>query len=65
MQIDVTTQEPPQARITLDARELYLLKVCLERACYIDTDPKDQADANQFAEVFLAALRGAGPGASE
>jgi hypothetical protein len=58
MEVEITTTAPHRARITLDARELYLLQVALERACYLDTDPADQKAALTFAEDLLRAIRG-------
>ena len=56
MEFEITTTSPALARITLDTRELYLLKVVLERACYLDTRPEDQNTANLFAEDLLGAI---------
>ena len=56
MDIEAVTATGYPARITLDAREAYLLKVVLERACYLDTQPEDQNAALQMAEQLIEAL---------
>lgn len=56
MQIEVRTEQPLAIRITLEGKEVYHLKVALERACYMDTAPEDQAAVNQFAEGLLRGL---------
>ena len=56
MDIEVTEDGPLAVRLTLDEREVYLLKVALERASYLDTQPEDVAPALNFAEVLLRQL---------
>ena len=49
------SSEPPEVRLTLSPSEAYLLKVTLERACYMDTPPEDQdQDAIDAAVAALA-----------
>jgi len=56
MDIEAVTATGDPIRITLDAREAYLLKVALERACYLDTKPEDQNAALQMAEQLIDLL---------
>ena len=58
MQVEIKTEQPYEVRITLDPRELYFLKVALERACYMDTSPEDQHEAHAVAETLLRAIQG-------
>lgn len=53
MDIEVRDDGEFGLRLTLDQRETRLLRVVLERACYLDTQPADQAAALNFAEVLL------------
>ncbi len=62
MEIEVRTDGKWEARLTLTAAELYYLKVALERASYMDTDPADQVGVLNFAEGALKALQGHAPG---
>jgi hypothetical protein len=56
MDIEVATEGVFAVRLTLGARETYLLRVALERACYLDTQPQDVTPALNLAENILAVL---------
>ena len=53
MDLEVRDDDEFGLRLTLDRREVHLLRGVLERACYLDTQPADQAPALHFAEVLL------------
>jgi hypothetical protein len=51
-------REGPGARITLDGREVTLLRYALERASLIDTPANEQAAIANFCARVLEALAG-------
>ncbi len=57
MQVETGHQGPYQLRLTLDAKEVHLLRSALLRAAYIDIDPKDVAQTLAFAEQLLETLK--------
>ena len=54
MRVEKADQE---IRLTLQPRELHLLKRALERASFIDTPVQEQADIAAFCARALEALR--------
>jgi hypothetical protein len=56
MKIETTEEGPDSLRLTLDAREVHLLKAALTRAAYVDIDPQDVEPALGFAEELLETL---------
>ena len=53
MQIDVVSKDPNSVRLTLTGDEIQYLRMALERATFLDTQPQHQRGIFNFASDLL------------
>ena len=56
MQIDVVSKDPNSVRLTLTGDEIQYLRMALERATFLDTQPQHQRGIFNFASDLLQKL---------